>query len=125
MKFSRIKSIKKINLKKPLPVYDISVRDNNNFALSSGLIVHNCQPYQMLKSTIYEERVEMYEAPLLTEELVGLERNNNGKIDHTSNGINSKDQADAFCGALFNASKHAEEYAFEYGDDIETTLSVS
>lgn len=56
-----------------------------------------CIPYQMLKSTIYEERVEMYEAPLLTEELVGLERNNNGKIDHTSNGINSKDQADAFC----------------------------
>ena len=79
----------------------------------------------MLKSTIYEERVEMYEAPLLTEELIGLERNNNGKIDHTPNGINSKDQADAFCGALFNASKHSEEYAYEYGDDIETTLSVS
>ena len=84
-----------------------------------------CIPYQVLKSTIYEERVEMYEAPLLTEELIGLERNNNGKIDHTPNGINSKDQADAFCGALFNASKHSEEYAYEYGDDIEATLSVS
>ena len=35
MKFSKIKTIKKINLEKPLPVYDISVRDNNNFALSS------------------------------------------------------------------------------------------
>ena len=67
----------------------------------------------------------MYEAPLLTEELIGLERDNNGKIDHTPAGINSKDQADGFCGALYSASKHAEEYAFEFGDDIETVISVS
>ena len=84
-----------------------------------------CIPYQVLKSAIYEERVKMYEAPLLTEELIGLERDNNGKIDHTPAGINSKDQADGFCGALYSASKHAEEYAFEFGDDIETVISVS
>ena len=48
-----------------------------------------CKPYQYLKSTIYEERIEMYENTLLTEELIGLERNNNsGKIDHTPSGIN-------------------------------------
>lgn len=38
---------------------------------------------------------------------------------------NSKDQADAFCGSLYNASLHAEEYAFEYGESIETMLNVS
>lgn len=126
MKFSRIKSIKKINLEKPLPVYDISVRDNNNFALSSGLIVHNCQPYQYLKNTIYEERVELFENNLLTEELLGLERNNsNGKVDHAPSGINSKDSADALCGAIWNASQHGEEFNFEFGETLDTIVDVS
>lgn len=48
-----------------------------------------CIPYQTLKNTIYEERVQIYEdCQLLTEELVGLERFPNGKIDHTAAGIN-------------------------------------
>lgn len=48
-----------------------------------------CIPYQYLKSTIYEERLIMYENTLLTEELIGLERNNNsGKVDHSPSGIN-------------------------------------
>lgn len=84
-----------------------------------------CLPYQVLKSAIYEERLEMYEAKLLTEELVGLERNNNGKIDHSPSGINSKDQSDAVCGALYNASKHAEEYGFFYGEDLDSTVEVN
>lgn len=84
----KIKSIKKIKTK-PIPVFDISVEKNHNFILKDGCVVHNCKPYQYLKSTIYEERMEMYENVLLTEELIGLERNNNsGKIDHTPSGIN-------------------------------------
>lgn len=60
-----------------------------------------CQPYQYLKSTIYEERVKLYESNLLTDELIGLERDNtSGKIDHSPSGINSKDCADALCGAI-------------------------
>ena len=48
-----------------------------------------CIPYQTLKNTIYEERVQIYEdCQLLTEELIGLERFSNGKIDHTAAGIN-------------------------------------
>jgi hypothetical protein len=87
---------------------------------------HICKPYQYLKSTIYEERLEMYDSVLLTEELVGLERDNNsGKIDHSPSGINSKDCADAVCGAIFNASKHAEEYAFDYGETIDSISEVS
>lgn len=84
-----------------------------------------CQPYLALKNAIYEERLELYENKLLTEELIGLERDSNGKIDHGPSGINSKDQADALCGALYNASKHAEEFAFEFGEDIEAMIQGS
>ena len=82
-------------------------------------------PYQTLKSAIYENRLQIYEAPLLTEELIGLERNNNGRVDHSPSGINSKDQSDALCGALYNASQHAEEFAFEYGEDLSLVVDVS
>lgn len=85
-----------------------------------------CKPYQYLKSTIYEERLEMYDSVLLTEELIGLERNNNsGKVDHSPSGINSKDCADAVCGAVYNASKHADEFAFDYGETLEAIKEVS
>ena len=87
---------------------------------------HICKPYQYFRSTIYEERIEMYDSSLLTDELIGLERDNNsGKIDHSQAGINSKDTADAVCGAIWNASQNAEQFAFEYGEDIETTIEVS
>ena len=87
---------------------------------------HICRPYQYLKSVIYEERLQMYENTLLTEELLGLERNNNsGKVDHSPSGINSKDAADALCGAVFNASKHADEFAFDYGETLDTIKEVS
>ena len=86
---------------------------------------HICVPYQTLKNVIYEERIQMYDSKHLTEELLGLERNNNGRIDHSERGINSKDEADAVCGAIYNASQHAEEFAFEFGEDIENMLTVS
>ena len=85
-----------------------------------------CQPYQYLKNTIYEERITLFENNLLTEELLGLERNNsNGKIDHTPSGINSKDSADALCGAVWNASQHGEEFDFEFGETLDTIVEVS
>ncbi len=85
-----------------------------------------CQPYQYLKNTIYEERLTLFENNLLTEELLGLERNNsNGKIDHTPSGINSKDSADALCGAIWNASQHGEEFDFEFGETLDTIVDVS
>lgn len=78
-----------------------------------------CKPYQYLKSTIYESRLETYETKLLAEEIIGLVRDNNGKIDHSPSGINSKDQSDAVTGALWNASQHAEEFAFDYGESLD------
>ena len=85
-----------------------------------------CEPYHYLKNTIYEERIIMYDSHLLTEELLGLEKNSaSGKIDHSPLGINSKDTADAVCGAVWNASQNAEEFEYDFGESIETVVSVS
>ena len=82
-----------------------------------------CLPYQYLKSTIYEHRIIIYDSNLLTEEWVGLVRDNNGRVDHDPSGINSKDTSDAVCGALFNASKNAEQFAFDFGEDLDEIVS--
>ena len=85
-----------------------------------------CKPYQYLRNAIYEQRIDLYKTTLLKEELIGLERDNNsGKIDHSANGINSKDSADAICGAIWNAAQHAEEISIDFIDDIENTINVS
>lgn len=87
---------------------------------------HICKPYQYLRNAIYEERFECYVTTLLKEELIGLERDNNsGKIDHSTSGINSKDSADAICGAAWNAAQHAEELSIDFVEDIDATLNVS
>lgn len=128
MSYSKIKSITKHHSDIPIPVYDISVKKNHNFAVDGSLIVHNCLPYQFFKNVIYEKRIEMYDSNLLTEEIIGLERNNNtGKVDHTplGGGINSKDQSDAVCGSLYAASKHIEEFNFEFGETLDTIVDVS
>ena len=76
-----------------------------------------CEPYLYFKNAIYNRRIILYDTPLLTEELLALERNNNtGKVDHPEHG--SKDAADGICGALWNASQHQDEYSFEYGEDL-------
>ena len=105
----------------------LSARGFDTQVISVDRVQENvCKPYQYLKNTIYEERISLFEHKLLTEELIGLERNNNtGKIDHSPSGINSKDSADALCGAIWNASQHAEEYDFEYGENIDTIINVS
>lgn len=86
-----------------------------------------CKPYQYLKSTIYEGRLKLFKTNLLHTELVQLERNNNnGKIDHPNEGkTGSKDSADALCGSVYTASKYAEEFAYDYGESLETISNVN
>lgn len=85
---------------------------------------HVCEPYQYLRSTIYEERIDLYDdCPLLTTELTQLEKNSNGKVDHPEKG--SKDQSDALCGACYNASQNAEQYAYDFGEGLVTSLKVN
>lgn len=82
---------------------------------------HICLPYQYLKSTVYEQRFKMYKTKRLYDEFVELERDmNSGKIDHPRNG--HKDALDAVCGATFTASKHAEEFAYDYGEALDTII---
>ena len=83
-----------------------------------------CLPYAFFKSAIYERHVQLYkDCQLLTEEIVSLERLSDGKVDHPQNG--SKDQSDAVCGALFLASEFAEEYSYDYGENLETSLDIN
>ena len=83
-----------------------------------------CMPYQYLRSSLYEQRFEMYKSDRLVDEFIDIERNiETGKIDHSPNF--HKDVLDAVCGATYNASKNAEQYAFEYGEDLENTLNIS
>ena len=85
---------------------------------------HVCRPYQFFKNVIYEQRVDMYESQTMIEEIINLERNiNTGKVDHPE-GFR-KDVTDAFCGAMFTASKYAEEYAYDYGESWGDTLTVN
>lgn len=83
-----------------------------------------CRPYQYLRSAIYEKRFIMYKSTRLFDEFIDVERNiNTGKIDHTPNF--HKDALDAVCGATFNASKYAEEFAYDYGESLEETITFN
>ena len=89
---------------------------------------HQCLPYAYFKSTLYDKRLEVYkDCDFLTEEVLGLERESNGKIEHPEGGkYGSKDTIDAVTGALYNASQHADEFAYEFGEDYhKETLEVN
>jgi len=64
-----------------------------------------------------QERADVYD--------IEVEDNHNFALSAGMFVHNSKDQADAFCGSLYNASLHAEEYAFEYGESIDTMIDIS
>ena len=85
---------------------------------------HICKPYQYLKNTIYEQRFEMYYSKLLVQEITDLERNiNTGKVDHPENG--SKDAIDAVTGAMYNASQNAEQFAYDHGESLQSTIDAN
>lgn len=81
-----------------------------------------CLPYAYFRTTIYDRRLEVYtDCKNLTEEVLGLEREVDGHVNHPENGtVGSKDSADAITGALWNASLHIDEFVYDYGE----TLSV-
>ena len=66
----------------------------------------------------------MYKSNRLFDEFVDIERNiNTGRVDHSPSG--HKDVLDAVCGATFTASKHAEEYAYDYGETLDHTININ
>ena len=44
---------------------------------------------------------------------------------HAPSGINSKDCADGVCGAIYDASQHADEYAYEFGEDLRAVVDAN
>ena len=83
--------------------------------------------YAYFKSTVYDKRLLVYkDCDFLTEEVVGLERESDGHIQHPEGGTQgSKDQIDAVVGALWNANLHAEEYTYDYGEDLELFMQYA
>lgn len=83
--------------------------------------------YAYLKSTIYERRIEVYkDCEFLTEEVLGLERLSDGHIEHPEGGTQgSKDAIDSLCGALWNASQHSGQFAYEYGENLDLLLDIN
>lgn len=103
----------------------LSVDRVDNAGLENGRPIRICKPYAFFKSAIYEHHLKLYhKCDLLTEEITNLERLSDGHIDHPSNG-GSKDQADALCGSLYTASQYAEEYSYDYGENLDAALDVN
>ena len=86
-----------------------------------------CLPYQYFRSLIYEKKLTLYKkCDLLTDEIIGLEKEPDGHINHPAGGTQgSKDQVDAVCGACFNASMHSEEFVYDYGEEYNTLLNAN
>jgi len=123
-------------------VYDIEVDEYHNFALSSGVFVHNsremCQaleangfktkvvsvdesrePYEYFQSSINNKRVSYYRHEHFLDEIVRLE-DNGLKIDHLPG--RSKDICDAIAGVVFTLSQTEywnEPLVIEKGIDVD------
>lgn len=65
------------------------------------------QPYDTLKNTFYEERIEVFDDEDLIDELTHLEKYENGKVDKPMGGTD--DAAQCLAGSVFLASKAKEE----------------
>ena len=102
----------------------LSVDRVDTVGTENGRPARVCKPYAFFKTTIYEQHLKLYrKCDLLTEEIANLERLSDGHVDHPKNG--SKDQADALCGSLYTASQFAEEYSYDYGENLDAALDVN
>ena len=102
----------------------LSVDRVDTIGTENGRPARVCKPYAFFKTTIYEQHLKLYrKCDLLTEEIANLERLSDGHVDHPKNG--SKDQADALCGSLYTASQFAEEYSYDYGENLDAALDVN
>lgn len=105
-------------------VLSVDVLEGSNTTDEQGKKHRICKPYIYFRSCIYDKRIELYDVcDLLTNEIVALERKPDGHIDHPQNG--SKDQVDAVCGAIYNASLHVADYTFDYGENLKIMVDVN
>ena len=107
--------------------FDVKIISVDRLDNASGTKQKICLPYAYLKNAIYEKKLTLYDkCDLLTDEIVNLEREADGHIDHPDQGTKgSKDQIDSICGALWNASQNIDQFSFDYGEDLAAIQNVS
>lgn len=86
------------------------LQDFNDHGIKALTVSLDRKPdgYNILRSTIYEKRLSIYESPILEKEVTELIQNNQTmKVDHPSDG--SKDISDGVTGALYGATTNSAE----------------
>lgn len=84
------------------------------------------EQYNDLMLAIYDKRLNGYRVPLLVDELLGLQIDDKGRVDHTASGSN--DLADAVCGSVHLCMKYEERpqigeiEVYTLDEDSETSL---
>ncbi len=82
----------------------IQILNQKGFDAGTLSIDTSTMPYEMMRSAIYDGRIQMPPHEHLNNELLGLERDlKKGKIDHPPRG--SKDISDALAGVVFGLSQ--------------------
>lgn len=81
----------------------IQILQRNGFQASLYSVDRNMEGYLILKSLLYEGRIDFYYHPILVQELKGLRLVNGKKVDHPEPG--SKDLADAVARVCANLTK--------------------
>lgn len=107
--------------------FNASIISVDRLESSPGTKQKVCLPYQNFRSALYEKRIKLYnKCDLLTDEILGLEKEPDGHINHPDNGASgSKDQIDAVVGAMYNATLHIEELAYNYGESLVNILDIN
>lgn len=85
------------------------------------------QEWAIAKSIINEGRYRHHPHKLLTQEIIGLVRDaQTGSVDHSKEGVDSKDTADTLAGNLAIASEHVSEFISEFGiKDVERIVRIN
>jgi len=103
----KVISVRDINLKFPIEVYDLTVKRWHNFATSSGNIVHNSS-----KANLAQEDVRFSRAIQAIQKVIISELNKIAAIHLAANGYDEEDLID-FKIALSNPSNTAQQQKLE------------
>ena len=101
---------------------------DHRFMMSDGAYVEaqRLQPMDPLMPLGDARSVAKVEKVAFKEDVYDLEieDNHNFALDAGVFVHNSKDQADAVVGALYDASLHVDDYAYDYGEDFDVMMGV-
>ena len=79
--------------------------------------LYELKNHKVVKVQLLNEKADVYD--------IQVEHNHNFALDCGVFVHNSKDAADAVCGATFTASKYAEQYAYDYGEALDEIIEIN